>query len=76
MDFLTYSFDSPRALDAMLQRLPQRYNMELVKSDMQSLVQALFYIISGTLDPIDADTLAWVESFYSNIATTVDIELI
>lgn len=64
----SYTYCSDESVAAIIESLPDRYPMELTRSDMTQLVQALKMAHDDGLD--------WAGDFLSIIATTVDVEMI
>jgi len=64
----SFTFASEEGCIAVVENLPERYAMELVRSDMIGLVEALRIAWENCND--------WAGDFLSSIATTVDVEFI
>lgn len=71
----SYTYASDDACAAVIANLPDRYPMELNRSDMASLVKSLQL---AHLSPVDGweDAAVWAGDFLSSIAQTVGIEFV
>lgn len=67
----SYTFGSAEGMNALHKALPEKYPMELNRSDMDMLIKAL-HVAWNEGEPVDVSD--WAGGFLSSIGQTVGVE--
>lgn len=68
-----YTAGTDEARQAIIARLPHKYEMELNQTDMTWLIEGLFILADSAEE---SDVSEWAASFASTIAETVGVEML